>query len=472
MPRLPNRLAGTAILLLVTGLGLCLYSLLDSVPGVTWSKYKAPDPGTNAVLNAISCPNTHTCWAVGETSTSAFALHGSNGTWTASYLKATAGTVPTLQAVSCWSATGCLAVGSMRLDESYAPLLFKYNGAAWTQVVIPTIGAADVLSDVECHSQLDCLVTGSSTSGGGMGITLPATSFLLSNAGGSWMIIHAAPVPTTYPNASTENYSNLVCPLLDRCMIVDSYISSASSQTILVDGANNWKQYATSGLSTITAAACESETVCWFVGSSKTNGTLAADEFSSGFAQSTSLPDPASPPATSRSNSSPFISLDTYAPSLITSISCVNGKSTCLAVGNCPSQRGTRTLALVLSGSTWTLTQPPAPERSSPHCSPQLDTPIGPAAAHLSKHPSSGIRITYVLPAVTSSSFTAVSCTMENTCWAVGTETGDPSHPLLIAEATLHASVILQPSMVTGIFLLLIASGFILIYLRKRKEES
>ncbi len=467
MPRLRNRLIGMAVILIASGIALCSDSLLVASSHVSWSESEVPDPGSGAVLNAVSCPTSSSCWAVGETATKALALHDQNGSWGLEPLPALAGTAPALTSVSCWSATGCVAVGSSKSGDTIEPLLLVYNGSTWSEEVIPTIGTDDSLTEVVCHARFNCLAIGSSSSSSEMNITLPATPFLLSNAGGMWTILHAAPLAFGPAHASTETYSALSCQNVDLCLIADRYTSSATTLTVLVAGANSWKQLAAPGLSTITAGACESAAQCWFVGAGNTDGSLASDEYVNGYPQYEQLPDPARPPSPTPGPSSPFTSFNMYASSHIQAISCVPDETTCLAVGSCPSQAGTRTLALELSSTGWSPIPAPA-AFGAPPCSPQVESIGGPAAAHLPDQHSSLTTASLVSQVPSTSMFTAVSCSAGGTCWAVGTKSWDPSHPLLIAEATVHAPSLFQPEMAAGLVLLLF-SGILIGILRRTR---
>ena len=66
-----------------------------------------------------------------------------------------------LDAVSCAQTTLCIAVGTRAVTGGSAPLAEKWNGSAWTDLVIPAPHATDAsLASVSCPTSTDCTAVG------------------------------------------------------------------------------------------------------------------------------------------------------------------------------------------------------------------------------------------------------------------------------------------------------------------------
>ena len=125
-------------------------------------------------LFGVSCPSSHDCWAVGYASptddayTYALALHFNGRSWHVVDLpQLTSRNV--LQAVSCPITADCWAVGSStRPNGDPVPLALHFDGRRWstTPVPAPVVGfvpgepSLDVLTAVSCATTSECFATG------------------------------------------------------------------------------------------------------------------------------------------------------------------------------------------------------------------------------------------------------------------------------------------------------------------------
>src|ERR1017187_314861 len=106
--------------------------------GSTWTTQTVPS-GTS-YLNAIACPSTTTCYAVGENNSNSGAIilatTNSGSTWTTQ-------TVPSgtnyLKAIACPSTTTCYAVGEDSSGSGGAIILATINsGSTWSAQTVPS----------------------------------------------------------------------------------------------------------------------------------------------------------------------------------------------------------------------------------------------------------------------------------------------------------------------------------------------
>jgi hypothetical protein len=96
--------------------------------GTAWTPSRMP--GTRPQYEGVSCASSTSCFAV-----SGLTVAFWNGaTWTAQTLPPPSpGEVASLSAVSCSSAAACTAVGSYDTNGRPYELIYRWNGATWTQ---------------------------------------------------------------------------------------------------------------------------------------------------------------------------------------------------------------------------------------------------------------------------------------------------------------------------------------------------
>jgi len=152
--------------------------------GRRWSRVPAPDPGGTAsgdfsALNAVSCPSTASCWAVGGygRSGSSFTalnevLHWNGRTWSLAASPDPDGTGPGagnfLSDVVCTSTANCWAVGNYGSIRGSGVILnqaLHWDGRTWSQAPTPnpagtSSGALNFLRGVRCASPARCWAVG------------------------------------------------------------------------------------------------------------------------------------------------------------------------------------------------------------------------------------------------------------------------------------------------------------------------
>jgi hypothetical protein len=148
--------------------------------GSAWSaQSQSPPPpgGEYDELHAISCPSATVCTAVGfesglHSALVSFADRWNGTTWTLQTIPATAGAeIDELEAVSCPSTSTCTAVGGQRFERGegtpgeWHPLAERWNeaeGTEWSAQSIPTVFGKELvyLASVSCQSATECLADG------------------------------------------------------------------------------------------------------------------------------------------------------------------------------------------------------------------------------------------------------------------------------------------------------------------------
>jgi hypothetical protein len=192
--------------------------------GSSWHTVALPgQTGTTAVeLSSVSCTSTSFCMAVGIQAAGSVDLpivYAWNGTaWSVS----TTPTLPSpytgaeLMGVSCTGPTWCMATGvadnsSTTFTDTLAE---QWNGSAWTIVNTPNIAGHtdDVFSAVSCTGPSTCMAVGSNTATG-TGLTLPSSGASPPGAaqpgflGSPDPIAHAlAPVQSTNPHIAVTTH--------------------------------------------------------------------------------------------------------------------------------------------------------------------------------------------------------------------------------------------------------------------------
>src|SRR5215468_8874789 len=167
---------GAAVILLAAGgpvtAGVRAHSPLT--PGSGWSITPTPNPRAgNGVLNAVSCPTTSACTAVGlhvrESGLGVtLAERRSGGTWTVQSTPNPAGAAASaLNGVSCLSRSACTGVGQF-VTKSGAQLTLaeRWNGSNWRIQPTPNLAGSPSsrLSAVACPAAGSCTAVGISNS--------------------------------------------------------------------------------------------------------------------------------------------------------------------------------------------------------------------------------------------------------------------------------------------------------------------
>jgi hypothetical protein len=147
------------------------FTLAERWNGHRWRIQHTPNPrGANgaSAFGAVSCPTVGTCFAVGGSYTSSgegvtLVERWHNGTWTIQHRpkKAHASDIH-LQDVSCSSTTACTAVGYFAgAPRGEGTLVERWNGQRWVVQASPNPpNPAPSLDGVSCRNRTTCMAVG------------------------------------------------------------------------------------------------------------------------------------------------------------------------------------------------------------------------------------------------------------------------------------------------------------------------
>lgn len=218
-------------------------ALLDVDAGGTWSNVTAPLPADASstapdnYLDSVACTDATDCVAVGSYAVTAHATSAlldveSAGTWAnvVAAIPANASAPDnTLDAVSCPDTGDCVAVGSYAIpNNGRLPLVESEAAGAWSNAVVPLPSDAsgnpfDSLGSVSCWSAGDCLADGFYAGPDGY---LYPDALLEMDTAGSWQT-----GPDTLPSNAAANpdysvLSSVSCAGFLSCVAVGDYVDT------------------------------------------------------------------------------------------------------------------------------------------------------------------------------------------------------------------------------------------------------
>ena len=211
-------------------------ALVEHWNGRTWSIMTIPKPTGSpgyAYLNGVSCPSATSCFAVGYSQSghapnafSTLVEHWNGHTWSimTSPNPVGSGTPNSyLHAVSCRSTTSCFAVGNT-VFHGARTLVEHWNGHAWSIVTSPNPAGFEyhTLGGVSCPSTTSCFAVGIS-----QGSTVRA---LVEHWNGRTWSIMTRPTPT---GSDATDLSHVSCSSTASCVAVGSYSVGAAGKSLV-----------------------------------------------------------------------------------------------------------------------------------------------------------------------------------------------------------------------------------------------
>ena len=211
-----------------------------------------PNPLLSALvtLTSVSCPTTSVCTAVGYLHNAAthrqpVAIREAQGGWSAESPPTPPGAINSeLDAVSCPTTTACTAVGTAQLDNSNVPLAEVWDGTAWTMTSLPSVppGSA-TLAAVSCTAANACTAVGQHGDGG---TDTASIRTLAERWNGNHWVVQSTPSP----GSDGSGLHGVACTSASACVAV-GYDEGATGQSMLLgllwNGAT-WSQSTASGL--------------------------------------------------------------------------------------------------------------------------------------------------------------------------------------------------------------------------------
>src|SRR5262250_685720 len=191
-----------------------------SAPVRGWSITPSPNPRAgNGVLNAVSCPTTSVCMAVGLHVRASglgvtLAERRSGGVWAVQSTPNPAGAAASaLNGVSCPSGSACTAVGQFAVGSgAQRTLAERWNGRSWRiqRTPNPAGSPSSRLSAVACPAADTCTAVGTSNS-----------KLLVERWDGARWRIQPAPVPH---GAQFSELNGVTCTGAASCVAVGDYV--------------------------------------------------------------------------------------------------------------------------------------------------------------------------------------------------------------------------------------------------------
>jgi hypothetical protein len=249
--------------------------------GTGWTLLAPPTPRatTASGLNAVACPATTTCVAVGYSDATSGSTQTLAEIWTGRALKIQRSpnlrgpTDSRLTALSCSAPDACVAVGSSGPTGTaiQAPLAESWNGTVWKIQHVPVPPSANYsgLKGVSCTSASDCIAVGYYHQ-----LTIPADEPLVEVWNGGTWAPQSSPAWTF--NMDT-NLSAISCSSSVQCTAV-GYVGR-ETLAVTWDG-TSWAVQPTPNApneawSELLAVSCASPSFCGAVGYSS-NGSFKA----------------------------------------------------------------------------------------------------------------------------------------------------------------------------------------------------
>jgi hypothetical protein len=240
--------------------------------GPSWTVQSTPNPSgaATSVLNAVSCPSTSACTAVGSSGNAPFhaadvtlAERWSGSNWAMQTTPNPSGAASTvLNGVSCPSISACTAVGYyINASGVYVTLAERWNGSGWALQSTPTPSGAgnSLLNAVSCPSTSVCIAVGYYYNRADFPVTLAEIW-----NGSSWDI-----ESTPNPSTSNNEFNGVSCPSTSVCTAVGEYeLEKEVTLAERWDGSSWSLQPTPTGAhsSTLIGVSCASTSVCTAVG--------------------------------------------------------------------------------------------------------------------------------------------------------------------------------------------------------------
>ena len=210
--------------------------LAETWNGTTWKAVTVPLPadGVTGDLDAVSCPTTTKCIAVGgyrgEGYPADFLVETWNGkTWSATSLPNPGSTLSAeLEGISCPTASFCVAVGEEGGSAGSAAVSETWNGSTWAPGgggPVPAGAVGSALRSVSCSSATSCLEVGTYT-------TATATSVLADSWNGK--------TGKLLPKAAGNQFTGVSCTSPTHCIVVGNTANPGDAPADVAGLADQW----------------------------------------------------------------------------------------------------------------------------------------------------------------------------------------------------------------------------------------
>lgn len=243
--------------------------------GSKWSTVAVPLPagGVTGNLSAISCTALTSCLALGSYSDGSLS-HMLAETWNGSAWKIApvasqfSAALVEVDAMACVSATDCVAVGHTQQASQGGPVATTWNGSTWTPMAEPEVAGSiySRLSGISCLSAADCVAVGYYTD----------SSYVVHALaerwdGSGWTDLHAVS-SLAYPELTSVD-----CMSGSFCMAAGSTSTGSGNSTLSETwNGSSWTLANSLSATSFTSVSCTSSASCVAVGGSDGSEASAA----------------------------------------------------------------------------------------------------------------------------------------------------------------------------------------------------
>ena len=248
--------------------------LSETWNGTTWSPLLTALPPGVLQFTDLSCSGPSACTAIAFTGGAPLAERWNGTSWQAQTVPGPSGA--SLYGVSCPGAGSCIAVGSHKTgSQAYATLAEAWNGTSWTVQPTPPTGSSEAsLTDVSCPASSDCVAIGSAGNN-----PTQQVPFIGRWNGTNWAIQKTPALSGT----SLPFLSSVSCSAASSCTAIGSYQTSSGEQPLVEHwNGTSWVLQPVPGATNhvLDAVSCPSATSCtatgYYANSANVLVTLAA----------------------------------------------------------------------------------------------------------------------------------------------------------------------------------------------------
>ena len=199
-------------------------TLIEHWNGTQWTIQPSPNPsGSVSNLRGIACPSAQSCFAVGAAATGSgfrtLAEHWNGASWgflaTANPSTATGAN---LNSVACPNTKSCFAVGNYSTVSAVKTLAEHWNGSNWSTQASTNPSSSASLSAVACPNTKSCFTVGNSQ-----------VKTLIEHWNGSSWGGFASPSPP-----SVARLNAVDCPSARICFAVGTYTGTTFAQSLAI----------------------------------------------------------------------------------------------------------------------------------------------------------------------------------------------------------------------------------------------
>lgn len=248
------------------------YPLIESETRGRWRAVGSPQAPPYSALLSVSCPTDSACEAVGYTSwgksdsssIQSFFIERFDGrSWSLVPLALPADVISDLNAISCPNSSTCVAVGEVASDPTRPrPLILEMNNGVWGTASVPLAGTGNgELYDVQCPAVGHCTAVGDVTINETDGAPL-----VLSQNGSSWNIDQSA-----LDQGGDGSLTSVSCIDADDCVAAGTSMETAQRIVARVDGLGWTSMSSLSSSKSINAIICTTAYECLAAGSEYVN---------------------------------------------------------------------------------------------------------------------------------------------------------------------------------------------------------